>query len=606
MCGVVGYIGDKKTGRILINGLKKLEYRGYDSAGVCMLVENELSVIKEKGRVDNLEKRVFDKNLKSDIGIGHTRWATHGEPNSINSHPHISQNKEIAVVHNGIIENYYTIKEKLLKNGYNFISETDTEVIPNLIEYYYNGNYFDAVKKAVNELQGSFALGIIIKNEPDKLIAVRYKSPLIVGLGDNENFIASDISALTDKTEKICYLEDREIAVLEKNKVSFYNFSGEPVNKSVHNSKIFENATQKDGFEHYMLKEIHEQPKAVKNTLKGRITKEKDVIFAGFNERIFKEINKIYIVACGSAYHAGLVGKNFIERLAKIPVMIEIASEFRYQEPVVDKHTLVIAISQSGETADTIAGVEAAKKKGAFVMSVTNVLGSSVARMSDYVFYTNAGPEISVASTKAYMTQVVSMYLFGIYYSYKIGKIDRECQKELVDELIRICEELENVLRCEKKIERISDRILDEKNIYFIGRGFDYAVSLEASLKLKEISYINCVAYPAGELKHGPIALIDTKTIVVAINTDRRIADKTYSNIKEAKARGAYVIAVVNKYTKDITPDCDEYIELDCDNSIFSPICTVVPMQMLAYFTAKKKGYDVDKPRNLAKSVTVE
>ena len=597
MCGIVGYIGNKNATEILINGLNKLEYRGYDSAGISVLCGNEIKVCKKKGRLSNLVELLEKRPLDATLGIGHTRWATHGMPSSINSHPHTSMNGNISVVHNGIIENYEELRSELIDKGYRFASETDTEVIPHLIDLYYEGDIFCAVKKAVSRLLGSYALGIICSDFPDTLIAVRKDSPLIIGNGEGENFIASDIPAILSYTRDVYFLEDNELALITSDAVSFSDIDGNAIKKEIHRVTFSESAAQKGGYDHFMLKEIHEQPKAIEDTLRGRLADDLTLTIDELSESVIKGINKIYIVACGTAYHAGLVGKTAIEQLAKIPVSVELASEFRYNNPLIDEDTLVIAVSQSGETADTLAGVRLAKSMGAHIFAITNVVGSTLSRDADSTFYTYAGPEISVASTKAYTTQLVALYLFGIHFAECKGVKSKK-------ELDIVKRELRDM--SEEKIKKISKKICNETDLYYLGRGLDYAVAMEGSLKLKEISYIHSEAFAGGELKHGPIALIEDNTVVISISTNKDLCVKMDSNIKEIVTRGAYSVAFVNEDTKEAHKSCDEVIVMPSESSLLSPIASVVPLQLLAYYVAKNKGLDIDKPRNLAKSVTVE
>lgn len=616
MCGIVGYVGNRKAVEILLNGLEKLEYRGYDSAGVCIVEDaKKLCVCKEKGKLENLRGLLFenpDNALKGKIGIGHTRWATHGEASRINSHPHLSQNKKFSVVHNGIIENYQELREFLKKSGFKFISETDTEVIVHLVEYFYNGDVFSAFKNAVKMLKGSYALGLLSEYEPDKLFAARKDSPLIVGVGENENFIASDIPAILSETKKVYFLSDGDFCVITKDSVSVSDAFGNEIERELHNITFSQDTAEKGGYEHFMLKEIHEQPRAVLDTLRGRL-------FDNFETNVFdedavKDVNKIYIVACGTAYHAGLVGKYAIEKLSGIPVCVEIASEFRYSEPLLDENTLVIAVSQSGETADTLAGIRLAKEKGSKVFAITNVVGSTVSREADFVFYTQAGPEISVASTKAYLTQLTMLYLFAVRFCEIKSKEEKDTKKTTISEisdtvkreLYNIHKKIEEVFLQEEKIKKIAEKIYNKNDVYYIGRLLDYAVSMEGSLKLKEISYIHSESYAAGELKHGPIALIEKGTPVIAVSTDKKICEKLQSNLKEVATRGAYTIVVCNEDTKDIHKNADELIVLPFETSLLSPLLSVIPLQLLAYYVARKRGNDIDKPKNLAKSVTVE
>ncbi|MDY3954073.1 MAG: glutamine--fructose-6-phosphate transaminase (isomerizing) [Anaerovoracaceae bacterium] len=609
MCGIVGYIGDGNAKDIIIDGLKKLEYRGYDSAGIAVYKDGKLEIRKRRGRIVNLEEAISNEDLQSGLGIGHTRWATHGAPSELNSHPHSNADNTVAVVHNGIIENFAELREWLSKEyGIVFRSETDTEVIAQLIGIYYDGDLLDAVYRAVDKMRGAYAIGVICSKEPDKLIAVRKESPLVIGLGTDCNFIASDIPALLKYVRELYLLENNETAVLTRNAVVIYDAERKPVKRDVLHVTWDAAAAEKEGYDHFMMKEIHEQPKGISETLNRRLTPEGEIVLDGISltKENLENFNKIYIVACGTAYHAGLVGKFAIEKLARIPVEVDVASEFRYRDPFVDDKTLFIAISQSGETLDTLAALREAKKKGARILSVVNVVGSSVARESDDVFYTWAGPEIAVASTKAYTTQLVCMYLIALYMGRLKGTLSKaECDK-YIGELKSIPEKLERILEKEADIEEIAKQLYKTEQVFFIGRGPDSGVSYEGSLKLKEISYINSFAIAAGELKHGTIALIEQGTLVVALATQDRLFEKMLSNIQEVKARGAYVMGIAKEGNTDIEKqsDCVIYIP-DCMDEV-SPLLAVVPLQLLAYYIAKLRGCDIDKPKNLAKSVTVE
>ncbi|MDP4092950.1 MAG: glutamine--fructose-6-phosphate transaminase (isomerizing) [Bacillota bacterium] len=607
MCGIVGYVGDKQVAPILINGLKKLEYRGYDSAGIAVFNNNELEVIKCKGRLAVLEARVGKENLKGRLGIGHTRWATHGEPNDVNSHPHLSKSGKIAVVHNGIIENYMKLKEFLQSKGYNFISDTDTEVIAHLVEYHYKGCLIDAVIDSINELEGSYALGVICSECPDEFIAARKDSPLIVGLGKNENFIASDIPAILEYTREIYILEDKEVVLLKKDSVKVFNIHGAEVKKKPFHVNWDVAAAEKSGYEHFMLKEMYEEPKVIKDTINPRI---KDGMIALDDIKITVEdlnnIDKIYIVACGTAYHAGVIGKYMIEKLARIPVEVDVASEFRYRNPLISERSMAIIISQSGETLDTLFALREARKKGARTLSIVNVVGSSISRESDDVLYTWAGPEIAVASTKAYNTQLSALYLIALDFAQKKGCIDKADYERIMDGLKKVPEAIEQVLADKEIIQKFASQHYNAKSIFFIGRGLDYALSMEGSLKLKEISYIHSEAYAGGELKHGTIALIEKGTLVVCPMTQDSLLEKMISNIKEVKARGATVLAITQKKNKEVKKVADMVITIPDIDSDAAPIAAVTPMQLFAYYMAVLKGCDVDKPRNLAKSVTVE
>ena len=607
MCGIVGYIGSKMAAPILINGLKKLEYRGYDSAGIAIFEDNELKVIKSKGRLAILEDKVNQDMPKGLIGIGHTRWATHGEPNDLNSHPHISQSGKIAVVHNGIIENYLELKEFLQKKGYKFVSETDTEVVAHLIDYHYNGDIVKAVIESINEVEGSYALGVICKECDDKFVAARKDSPLVVGLGENENFIASDIPAILEYTRDVYILEDKEIVVLSSDSVKVFNNYGAEVKKEVFKVNWNVDAAEKSGYEHFMMKEMFEEPKVIRDTISPRI---KDGSISLDNISITSEdlekIEKIYIVACGTAYHAGVVGKYIIEKLARIPVEVDVASEFRYRDPLITDKNMVIIISQSGETLDTLFALREAKKKGARTLSIVNVVGSSIARDSDDVLYTWAGPEIAVASTKAYNTQLSALYLIALDFAMKKGQIEEEFYKRVIEELKTIPQAIEDVLANKEIIQKFASEHYNSKSIFFIGRGLDYALSMEGSLKLKEISYIHSEAYAGGELKHGTIALIEEGTLVICPMTQDNLMDKMISNIREVKARGATVLAIAKESNQQVCKAADVVVTIPDVYSLLAPIVAVTPLQLFAYYMAIQKGCDVDKPRNLAKSVTVE
>jgi len=602
MCGIVGYIGAKDCVELLLSGLESLEYRGYDSAGIAVFDGEKINVRKEKGRLAGLREILAGNPVSGNVGIGHTRWATHGVPSAKNSHPHTNADGTIAVVHNGIIENHEALKAFLTEKGYDFVSETDTEVIPKLIDYYYDGDLLTAVRKAAKKLDGSYAIGVISTKEPDKIIAVRKDSPLIVGLTDDGNFIASDIPAILSETRDVYLLNDGEFVTLKKDSVSICDIDENPITKEVYRVEFSAQASQKEGYDHFMLKEIHEQPQAIRNTLRGRIDKDLNVVLD--NIEFSDDIKKLFIVACGTAYHAGLVGKKAIETLAKIPCEVCLASEFRYGEPLIDKDTAVLVVSQSGETADTLAVLRMAKKLGNKVYAITNVVGSSVAREADYVFYTYAGPEIAVASTKAYTTQLVAFYLFAIYFAQKRKSVSEFKLKELKNQLVKMDEEAEKILGTIPKIKEIAKKIAGEHDIYFLGRGLDYVVAMEASLKLKEISYIHSDAYASGELKHGPIALIDDGTVVISICTNPDISNKLSSNVKEVLARGANTIGFTSCMS-DIAAYGD-IVELPQIDPLLAPLPAIIPLQLLAYYVCTEKGFDVDKPRNLAKSVTVE
>lgn len=612
MCGIVGYIGNKKAVPVLMNGLYSLEYRGYDSAGIAVLENKEIVVMKNKGRVSNLEDIEGIKNLTSSIGIAHTRWATHGKPSKDNAHPHVDNSNQFAVVHNGIIENYHELREFLTNKGYHFTSQTDTEVIPNLIHYYYTNGISDedlflrAVKSAVDDLKGSYAIEVISKLHPDRMIVVRKDSPLVIGKGNGENFIASDIPAVLSHTKDFYLLDDYEYAVVFKDTVQFFDNTLIEHSKAVKNIEWDATSAEKNGFEDYMLKEIHEQPNAIRETIGSRFKLGEKCSFddIDISKEYLSNINKIWIVACGTAMHAGLVGKNAIEKLCKISTEVDIASEFRYRDPIVDDKTLCIYISQSGETADTIAALKLAKSKGAKTLAVSNVIGSSITREADYTIYTHAGPEIAVASTKAYTSQVVLMVILAMYFAEILGTCDEETIEQLKSDILDLPSKIETVLDSVEEIEKFAKKVYTEHDMYFLGRGIDYDVALEGSLKLKEISYIHSEAYAAGELKHGPIALIENGVTVISILTDPNLTAKSISNIQEVVTRGAKTLIITNQKLSNI--NFDYIINLPETNSLISPILSVIPLQLFAYYISKNKGLDVDKPRNLAKSVTVE
>lgn len=608
MCGIVGYVGNKGAKSFLIDGLSKLEYRGYDSAGIAVLDGTSISLAKQKGRLSNLEGALKSKSSEGTIGIGHTRWATHGEPSDRNSHPHKSSKGDIAVVHNGIIENYLELRKWLISEGYEFFSETDTEVVPNLIHYYYEGNLFEAVVKATKKLEGSYALGVVCGDEQDKLIAVRKDSPLIVGLGNGENFIASDIPAVIKYTRDVYLLDDNEFVVMDRNGVSILSANGERIDKNIYKVTWSEDAAEKGGYDSFMLKEIHEQPKAIKDTISSRVSIENGVFFDDFklSKQDLDNVDRVFIVACGTAYHAGLMGKTLIERMAKIPVEVDIASEFRYRNPLVTEKSLVIIVSQSGETADTLAALRDCNRIGARTLAITNVVGSTISREANDVIYTMAGPEIAVASTKAYTTQVVVMHLLALYFGKIKGILEETKEKEIVRALLILPDRIEKLLEEKENIEDIARLLAKEEDLFFLGRGMDYALALEGSLKLKEISYIHCEAYAGGELKHGTIALIEPGTKVIGLFTQGDLKDKMVSNMVEVKARGANIIGL-GYHGEELDKSVFDYeIRIPQISDIAAPVLAVVALQLLAYYTAKEKGCDIDKPRNLAKSVTVE
>ena len=608
MCGIVGFIGDRKAAPILFEGLERLEYRGYDSAGIAALDQGAITTSKTTGRIKMLrEKTENGAAIPGTLGIGHTRWATHGAPSERNAHPHVSNDKKFAVVHNGIIENYISLKEELIKNGYVFESETDTEVVVHLLSYYYKGDLLDAIVKATKRLEGSYALGIICSNEPDVMFAVKRSSPLILGVGNGENFIASDVTALISHTKTVMYLEDGEIAEIKKSGIKVFDKSGSPVQKSTTQITWNIDAAEKSGYDHFMMKEIMEQPRAVRATLEPRIKNGKikldDISITADDIR---SINRIIITACGSASYAGMVGRYVIEELLRIPVEVDLASELRYRNPIINEHTLIIVISQSGETADTIAALKEAKSRGARVLSIVNVVGSTIAKMSDDVLYTWAGPEIAVATTKGYSTQLALLYLFGVYAAELIGNISKEQYTDMIAELQNLPEQIEKALVFNDNIKTLAQRYHKNQSVFFIGRNIDYAVSMEGSLKLKEISYIHSESYPAGELKHGTISLIDNDRLVIALACYERLFDKMMSNIKEVKARGAKVLATAIEGNTTILTEADDVIYIPRTNPLFLASVEVIPLQLFAYYVARDNGCDIDKPRNLAKSVTVE
>lgn len=612
MCGIVGYIGTKKASPILINGLLRLEYRGYDSAGISTIEKDGLSIMKDKGRVKNLNNLPGIDDLEGTIGIAHTRWATHGKPSKENSHPHMDNSKTFSVVHNGIIENYNELRKLLINNGYTFYSQTDTEIIPNLIHYYYSKDdnndsfrFLRAVKNACSDLKGSFALEIICKNDPNNMIVVRKDSPLVIGKGNGENYISSDIPAILSFTREFYLLEDLEFVVLSRDDAKFYDKNLNPIDKKIQTIEWNASSAEKDGFEDYMLKEIYEQPTAIRETIGAKLGEDSKCEFdeLKFTKEYLKSLNKIYLVACGTAMHAGLAAKNMLERICKIPTEVDIASEFRYRDPIVDEKTLCIFISQSGETADTIAALKLSKEKGAKTLAISNVIGSSITREADYSIYTHAGPEIAVASTKAYTSQVVLLAILAIYFAETLELTDKNIL-ELKNNILELPSKIEETLKCAEQIKEFGHRIYQEKDVFFLGRGIDETVAKESALKLKEISYIHADSYPAGELKHGPIALIENDITVISIMTDKNLVEKTVSNIQEVITRGAKTLVVTNQNIDDKM--FDTVIHIPETNTFISPILSVIPLQLLAYYISKEKGLDVDKPRNLAKSVTVE
>ena len=613
MCGIVGYIGNKKATPILINGLLRLEYRGYDSAGISTIEKEGLSVMKDKGRVKNLNEINGIDKLEGTIGIAHTRWATHGKPSKENSHPHMDNSKSFSVVHNGIIENYNELRKFLNDKNYKFYSDTDTEVIPNLIHYYYSKDtnndekkLLRAVKNTCLDLKGSFAIEVISKYYPENMIVVRKDSPLVIGTCQDENYISSDIPAILSFTRNFYLLNDLEFVLLSKNDVKFFDKNLKEFKKEIKTIEWNASAAEKDGFEDFMLKEIYEQPTAIRETIGSRLPENSKIEFdeLKFTKKYLSSINKIYIVACGTAMHAGLAGKNILEKLCKISTQVDIASEFRYRNPIIDKNTLCIYISQSGETADTIAALKLAKSKGATTLAVSNVIGSSITREADYSIYTHAGPEIAVASTKAYTSQVMLLIILAIYFAEILGSTPSSELTKLKKDIFNLPDKIEEALKSSEEIKNYAKNIYQEKDVFFLGRGIDYNTALEASLKLKEISYIHSEAYAACELKHGPIALIENGISVISIITDKNLVEKTISNIQEVITRGAKTLVITSQELP--SNNIDTIVKIPNTNILLSPIVAIVPLQLLSYYISKEKGLDVDKPRNLAKSVTVE
>ncbi|MDY2789807.1 MAG: glutamine--fructose-6-phosphate transaminase (isomerizing) [Lachnospiraceae bacterium] len=610
MCGIVGYVGSQKAAPILLDGLSKLEYRGYDSAGIAVYDEKQdaIEVVKAKGRLQALRDLTGDgQAVEGTIGIGHTRWATHGEPSVVNSHPHFNKDKSICIVHNGIIENYQPLKEKMQSRGMEFISDTDTEVVVHMLEYYYNGDPIDAIIKVMHRVKGSYALGIMFKEHPDDLYAVRKDSPLIIGTSPEGNFIASDVPAILKHTRDVYYIDNLEIAKLTRDTISFYNEDAEPIEKELTTVKWDIEAAEKGGYEHFMLKEIYEQPKVVADTIHPRIV-DGEIVLNELNmtEEEIRSLKRIYIIGCGSAYHVGMSVKYMIEQIARIPVDVDLASEFRYRNPIMDPDSMAIIISQSGETADSLAALREIKSRGIKVTGIVNVVGSSIAREADNVLYTWAGPEIAVATTKAYSTQLVACYMLGIYFAKVREQIDTATYQNMIAELLELPDKIQTILGDKERIQWFATKYAAAKDMFFIGRGQDYATAMEGSLKLKEISYIHSEAYAAGELKHGSISLIEDGILSVAIATQPELYEKMVSNIVEVKSRGSYVFALTTEgnFGMEDTADFTVYVPktLPC----FSTSLAVIPLQLFGYYVSVAKGLDVDKPRNLAKSVTVE
>ncbi len=608
MCGIVGYIGKSQAAPIILNGLEKLEYRGYDSAGIAVFDGEQIHIKKSVGRLKVLVELTHGgQMLPGTLGIGHTRWATHGAPTDANSHPHYNSTETIAVVHNGIIENYIKLRKKLENKGYRFVSETDTEVLAHLLDYYYKGNPLEAITKVMHRVEGSYALGVIFAEHPDRIFAVRKASPLIVGQSEEGCFIASDVPAILKYTRNVFFMENQEVACLQENNLTFYSVDEEVIQKEPVTIEWDAEAAEKGGYEHYMLKEMYDQPKVLEETLrKCIVNNDIHIDELKMTQEDFARISKIHIVACGSSYHAGVTGKYVIENIARVPVEVDLASEFRYRDPIIDKDALVIVISQSGETADSLAAMADMHARGVKVMGIVNVVGSSIARDADYIMYTWAGPEIAVATTKAYSAQLMALYLFAMKLGRAKGMLSEEELKEMLDDMKLLPQQVEFLLSNQRKIQKFANRYIAAKSIFFIGRGIDYAISLEGSLKLKEISYIHSEAYAAGELKHGTISLIEEGTLVACVATQEHLYQKTISNMVEVKARGAFVLAVTNEGNDDMEKEADYVIYIPKTNRYFANTLAIIPLQLFGYYVAVGKGCDVDKPRNLAKSVTVE
>ena len=608
MCGIIGYVGnDQQAVEVILDGLSKLEYRGYDSAGLAVVEEGRIFVDKKSGKLSNLKESLKEKVHLANVGIGHTRWATHGVPSDINSHPHCSCDGKVAIVHNGIIENYSALKSELIGKGYKFISDTDSEVVAQLFSYFYNGDLLETLKKVTERLRGSYALGIIHEAEPEKIVCARKESPLIIGVGKNSNFIASDVPAILKYTRAVIFLENDEIGILEKEEVKVYDKNLNLIGKKINKIQWDMEQASKNGYPHFMLKEIEEQPEVVNKTLEF-YTKEdgKEKLTDLFEEIDFSKVQEIDIVACGTAYYAGLQGANYLKKIAQFRSNVEIASEFRYSDPIIDERNVVVFVSQSGETLDTLMALRLAKSKGAKTIAITNVVGSTISREADVVIYTLAGPEISVASTKAYTAQVITFYLLSLEIALKLNKITEVEYKNYILKAYNLSGKIEEIFDSKEKIKGIAETIKDKRNGFYIGRGIDEKVAREGSLKMKEITYIHTEAFPAGELKHGTIALIENDTMVVVVATQEDMIEKVVSNIKELKARGAYIISITKNSYKDIIDVSDEVLAISDIDDILAPVLAVIPAQLLAYYTAVAKGLDVDKPRNLAKSVTVE
>ena len=608
MCGIVGYIGNEQAAPIILDGLSKLEYRGYDSAGMAIFDGAKLNIVKTAGRLKALEDLTHDgETMPGSVGIGHTRWATHGQPTDANAHPHYNSSETIALVHNGIIENFQALKNKLINHGYEFRSQTDTEVLVQLLDYYYKGNPLEAITKVMHRVEGAYALGIIFADHPDEIFAVRKDSPLIVGRSDNAAYIASDVPAILKYTRDVYYIDNSEVVCLKAGELKFYTADEEEISKESTHIEWDAESVAKGGYEHFMMKEMYEQPKAVRETFEKHLEGDEIIIEElNMTDDEIKNLKKIHIVACGTAYHAGMAAKYVIEEMARISVELDMASEFRYRNPIIEPGALVIVISQSGETADTLQALRDSKEKGAKVLGIVNVVGSAIAREADSVMYTWAGPEIAVASTKAYSAQLIALYLLAMKFAHVRGTVSEEEYKSLLIDLRRLPEQIELLLGSKEKIQRFANRYIVAKSIFFIGRGLDYSLSMEGSLKLKEISYLHSEAYAAGELKHGSISLIENGTLVMAALTQDNLYKKTVSNIVEVRARGAFVLALTNNTHTDIEDNADYVIYIPTTSHYFTNSLAIIPLQLFAYYIAVGKGCDVDKPRNLAKSVTVE
>ncbi len=609
MCGIIGYIGPKDVVPILLEGLKRLEYRGYDSAGIAVVDENQIHLKRAKGKISDLEKSLGSSSLDGNFGVGHTRWATHGRPSEENAHPHRDCTGSLVVVHNGIIENYLSLKKKLIEEGHTFRTETDTEVIAHLVEKYFHGSLVEAVQKAVQEIEGAYAVAAISTQDIGKIVVAKVGPPAVVGLGEGECFVSSDLNPLLNHTQKIVFLEDGEIAVLDSEGAKFFSFQGKSLEKEAEQISWSPLMVEKSGFKHFMLKEIFEQPQVVRDTLKGRTSLDSGKVFleeTGISPQDFKKINKVVIIACGTSYHAGLVAKCFIETLARIPVDVEYASEYRYKDFILDKDALVVVISQSGETADSLAALRTAKKQKPLSLAVCNVVKSSIARTTDGVLYTHAGPEIGVAATKTFSAQMAALALLALYLAQIKGKIDEKASLPLIEDLQRIPHRMEKFLHRAKEIEGLAQEFVSFSHFLYLGRGINFPVALEGALKLKEISYIHAEGYPGGEMKHGPIALIDEKMPTMTVIPKDKVYEKMLTNISEIKTRVGYILAVASEDDKEIQEKVDRVISVPSANPLFTPFLTTLPLQLFAYYIAAKRGADVDQPRNLAKSVTVE